>query len=74
MERKKFIKSLSLIALAPTLFILACKDGGKEQTTSAGKVQTYTCPMHPQIIQDKPGTCPICGMDLMGSPSATYWP
>ncbi len=65
MERKKFIKSLSLIALAPTLFILACKDGGKEQTTSAGKVQTYTCPMHPQIIQDKPGTCPICGMDLV---------
>ena len=25
----------------------------------------YTCPMHPQIIQDKPGTCPICGMDLV---------
>jgi len=26
---------------------------------------TYTCPMHPQVIQDKPGTCPICGMDLV---------
>jgi Cu(I)/Ag(I) efflux system membrane fusion protein len=25
----------------------------------------YTCPMHPQITQDKPGTCPICGMDLV---------
>lgn len=25
----------------------------------------YTCPMHPQVIQDKPGTCPICGMDLV---------
>jgi|JI10StandDraft_1071094.scaffolds.fasta_scaffold41267_1 Cu+-exporting ATPase len=25
---------------------------------------TYTCPMHPQIIRDKPGTCPICGMAL----------
>ena len=24
----------------------------------------YTCPMHPEIIQDKPGSCPICGMDL----------
>lgn len=25
----------------------------------------YTCPMHPQVIQDHPGKCPICGMDLV---------
>jgi Cu(I)/Ag(I) efflux system membrane fusion protein/cobalt-zinc-cadmium efflux system membrane fusion protein len=25
----------------------------------------WTCPMHPQIVQDEPGTCPICGMDLV---------
>ncbi len=24
----------------------------------------YTCPMHPEIVQDKPGSCPICGMAL----------
>jgi P-type Cu+ transporter len=24
----------------------------------------YTCPMHPEIVQDHPGTCPICGMAL----------
>src|SRR5260370_21283585 len=24
----------------------------------------YTCPMHPQIQQDRPGICPICGMTL----------
>src|SRR5206468_7254200 len=24
----------------------------------------YTCPMHPQIEQDRPGECPICGMTL----------
>lgn len=27
--------------------------------------QEYTCPMHPQIIESKPGSCPICGMDLV---------
>ncbi len=26
--------------------------------------QLYTCGMHPQVVQDGPGTCPICGMDL----------
>ncbi len=25
----------------------------------------YTCPMHPQIVQDKPGKCPLCGMTLV---------
>lgn len=25
----------------------------------------YTCPMHPTVIQDKPGSCPVCGMDLV---------
>ena len=25
----------------------------------------YTCPMHPQVISDTPGKCPICGMDLV---------
>jgi hypothetical protein len=25
----------------------------------------YTCPMHPEIRQDKPGPCPICGMKLV---------
>ena len=24
----------------------------------------YTCPMHPEIIEDKQGSCPICGMAL----------
>ena len=27
-------------------------------------MKEYTCPMHPQIVQQKPGSCPICGMNL----------
>jgi len=25
----------------------------------------YVCPMHPRIVRDEPGSCPICGMDLV---------
>ncbi len=32
---------------------------------------TWTCSMHPQIKQDKPGDCPICGMDLIPLASMT---
>ncbi len=37
---------------------------------------SYTCPMDPEIIQEGPGTCPICGMALepMGIPSADAGP
>jgi len=32
------------------------------EAASAGK--RYTCPMHPEIVRDAPGHCPICGMAL----------
>ena len=32
--------------------------------TPATKARQYTCPMHPEIIRDGPGSCPICGMAL----------
>ncbi len=28
-------------------------------------VKEYTCPMHPEIVSDAPGSCPVCGMDLV---------
>ena len=36
----------------------------EKRTDEAGKVY-YTCPMHPQVKQDEPGNCPICGMKLV---------
>ena len=35
-----------------------------EPTISSLKTARYTCPMHPEIVQIGPGTCPICGMAL----------
>jgi len=33
--------------------------------TAGGQMQMWTCAMHPQIRQPKPGKCPICFMDLI---------
>lgn len=43
---------------------------GSSETRSEGMAQSkaqpgqYTCPMHPEIVSDKPGKCPKCGMFL----------
>jgi Cu+-exporting ATPase len=31
----------------------------------AGGKATYTCPMHPEVVRDAPGDCPLCGMALV---------
>src|SRR5690606_11711279 len=33
--------------------------------TAQSETAVWTCPMHPQIRQPDPGSCPICGMDLV---------
>ncbi len=39
---------------------------GQSATETAARVkQLYTCSMHPYIIKEKPGLCPICGMELI---------
>lgn len=32
--------------------------------TDSTESKTYTCPMHPEVISEKPGKCHKCGMDL----------
>jgi len=39
-------------------------DGGKTEAPVAPAGTVYTCPMHPEIRQVGPGSCPICGMAL----------
>jgi len=43
----------------------AAAEGGKYDTVPAGyQGVIYTCPMHPEIRQTRPGACPLCGMGL----------
>lgn len=44
------------------MFLLASCN--KDNNHSA-REEIYTCPMHPTVIANKPGACPVCGMDLV---------
>jgi P-type Cu+ transporter len=36
----------------------------EENMAEEGKGTVYACPMHPEVRQSEPGTCPKCGMEL----------
>ena len=41
------------------------KSHKQQQQKDVAKVDTYTCPMHPEVITHKQGKCPKCGMTLV---------
>lgn len=72
---KKYILLLSIPAM-----LFACKGNENNANTAASDTSAtaapadtaaaaatavqYTCPMHPDVLSDKPGQCPQCGMEL----------
>jgi Cu(I)/Ag(I) efflux system membrane fusion protein len=62
----KNIKIITISLLLGPLLFAACSDQKKGSAKSQVKTDVrYTCPMHPQIMEDHPGSCPICGMTLV---------
>jgi membrane fusion protein, copper/silver efflux system len=61
------MKSRILTSIALCFIILAFISGCNKQQKENVKDENayYTCPMHPQIHENAPGKCPICGMDLV---------
>ena len=63
---KRTLLVLPLVALlAAAWFFL--RPGAHDHAGAAAaptEIQLYTCGMHPAVIQNRPGNCPICGMKL----------
>jgi hypothetical protein len=59
--KRNWKNNWTVLILAALLILAACGPGGDH----AEHADTYTCPMHPTVVSDRPGTCPVCGMDLV---------
>ncbi|MCM4161019.1 efflux RND transporter periplasmic adaptor subunit [Antarcticibacterium flavum] len=68
-ETKKYLKWVGILVLGIFLgwviFGGYSDDHAEHSDVAAGQEQVWTCSMHPQIRQEEPGDCPICGMDLI---------
>ncbi|WP_276363134.1 efflux RND transporter periplasmic adaptor subunit [Daejeonella sp. H1SJ63] len=58
---KKILKGSIVLFLVLGFILAGCNSNEKSEQVSV----KYTCPMHPEILKDGPGTCPICKMDLV---------
>ena len=69
MKRTLLMLSAGIAMLAAPAPILVAATTAHAQSPEAASSedgeQRYTCPMHPHYISDDPGSCPICGMDLV---------
>ncbi|MDH5720847.1 MAG: efflux RND transporter periplasmic adaptor subunit [Spirochaetia bacterium] len=65
MFKARFQKTLSLcVSLAFFLLLFLPSASCSKEEKKTNEEGYYTCPMHPQVIEDKPGRCPICKMHL----------
>ncbi|WP_158995660.1 HlyD family efflux transporter periplasmic adaptor subunit [Mucilaginibacter sp. L196] len=65
-KKMKGIKIILIGILGIVMLLSACSDPKQAPIVATAKnAIKYTCPMHPQILEDHPGSCPICGMTLV---------
>jgi Cu(I)/Ag(I) efflux system membrane fusion protein len=64
-----FVAGIALIGVSQRIGWIRSSDGDIDSSGEQMNVieTSFTCPMHPEIRQDEPGDCPICGMDLVPS-------
>jgi Cu(I)/Ag(I) efflux system membrane fusion protein len=70
MNTKRKLNSIGFFALLLIFTVLSsCKNKHEKHQQEISHEQhsdaVYTCPMHPEIISDQPGNCPICKMKLV---------
>ncbi|MFC2157811.1 efflux RND transporter periplasmic adaptor subunit [Acidobacteriota bacterium] len=55
---------IGILVGAGAMYVILPKAGAADMASTEEGKQLYSCGMHPEVISDKPGNCPICGMKL----------
>lgn len=72
MKPKSIIINIALLAIGLLLgWLIFRGEGSATHDHTSDTATEYTCSMHPQIRQQGPGKCPLCGMDLIPVSSAS---
>ena len=68
----KIVSIPCLFSILVIQFLFSCKQPATKSAQSFAKTDVYyTCSMHPQVKEDHPGKCPICGMELIAVPKTS---
>ena len=61
---KAVLQVVLRVAIGSAILLSSCSKSPPGAVAGSAPKTLYTCGMHPQVIQDHPGDCPICGMKL----------
>lgn len=68
--KTKLILFIAGLVLIISFATISCTNSNKKSDETTNKSEhkemvQYTCSMHPDVIEDEPGNCPKCGMELI---------
>ena len=68
------MKTIIASTLLSLIFLSSCGGSKTEATKTKGSDQAiYSCTMHHEVREEKPGQCPKCGMDLVIVEDINQW-
>lgn len=71
-KSKRFVLLICVLALAGAVAVglyQAAEHTADGEAMPDGGARTWTCPMHSNVITEKPGDCPVCSMRLVPAES-----
>ena len=63
------LRWVPIFLMFSVVLVAGCGSSDEHGETASGEEQLFSCGMHPQVIQDEPGNCPLSAPPCLGAPS-----